>query len=190
MRRPLILPTALWALLAVACSAGQVPELATTAAQQPSTTIAAGVTTAGPAESTTATTEPLFVPELLRALEIRSLTIEDGEITYVLTVAVADTAAERRQDLMNVADLGDLDGMLFVWDEPTTGTFWMEDTPLPLDIAFFDGDGAWVDNLTMPLCTTEDCPNYSAQAPYRYAIEVLESGFAALTPDANLNLEP
>jgi uncharacterized membrane protein (UPF0127 family) len=135
-------------------------------------------------------TEPPIVPELLQGLGTQALTIEDGEITYVLTVAVADTTTERRDGLMNVVDLGDLDGMLFVWDETTTATFWMEDTPLPLDIAFFAGDGAWVDNFTMPLCTTEDCPNYSAQGPYRYAIEVLETGFAALTPAARLNLNP
>ena len=130
------------------------------------------------------------MPELLEGFGTQALTIEDGEITYVLTVAVADSVAERRQGLMNVADLGDLDGMLFVWDEPTTGTFWMKDTPLPLDIAFFDGDGAWVDNFAMTPCTTEDCPNYSAQGPYRYAIEVPETGFAALTADATLNLNP
>ena len=189
MRRSVTLLAAAWALFAGACSAGQIPELDTTVAEEQSSTSLAGGTTTSPA-STTTTTEPLVVPELLQGLTTQALTIEDGEITYVLTVAVADSVAERRQGLMNVPDLGDLDGMLFVWEEPTTGTFWMEDTPLPLDIAFFDAAGAWVDNFSMALCTTEDCPNYSAQGPYLYAIEIPETGFAALTPNAKLNLNP
>ena len=90
---------------------------------------------------------------------------------------------------MNVADLEDLDGMLFVFDSPTTTGFWMENVILPLDIAFFDGDLVLVDSFTMPLCTT-DCPTFPPAGPFQYAVETLESEFAGISPGAKLILNP
>ena len=89
---------------------------------------------------------------------------------------------------MGVVDLGDLDGMLFIWPAPTTSTFWMKDTLIPLDIAFFTSEGTWVNNFTMQPCIDTDCPNYSAEGTYTYAVEVPDAGFAALTPSAMLNV--
>lgn len=170
--------------LLAACS-GQVPKLTatpdTTAAVQPSLTTTTVVTT----------TEALVIPPELAGFDVRPLSIQDGELTYLLTVAVADSAAERAQGLMGLADLGDLDGMLFVWPDLTSSTFWMKDTLLPLDIAFFAPDGSWVDNFTMAPCAAGDeCENYSAASPYIYAIEVPDAGFATLTPAAQLVLDP
>lgn len=87
------------------------------------------------------------------------------------TVAVADDAERRAQGLMNVTDLGDLDGMLFVFDDEGLYSFWMKDTLLPLDIAFFDAGGAFVDVLQMAPCTTEECPTYTPADPFTYALE-------------------
>jgi hypothetical protein len=89
----------------------------------------------------------------------------------VLVVAVADTAPARHQGLMGVADLGELDGMLFAWEFDTPAAFWMKDTLIPLDIAFFRVDGGFVDRLRMEPCSEDPCPLYSAAYPYRYAIE-------------------
>ena len=187
MRRLFTLSVAGLALAVGGCAAGQLPDL-----ESVSTTTLAGL--ASQTETTladeTTTTEPLTVPESLAQFATMPLTIEDGEITYVLTVAVALNALERRQGLMGVADLGDLDGMIFMWEEPTTGTFWMKGTSIPLDIAFFAEDGTLVDNFTMSPCTEDPCDNYPARGPYTYAIEVPEPGFAALTPAAMLNLGP
>ncbi|MEK7251659.1 MAG: DUF192 domain-containing protein [Actinomycetota bacterium] len=87
------------------------------------------------------------------------------------TVAVADTPALRAQGLMGVTDLGELDGMLFVFESNVSNGFWMKDTPIPLDIAFFDVDGVLVDLLTMTPCESDPCPTYSPAGEYRYAIE-------------------
>lgn len=87
------------------------------------------------------------------------------------TVAVADTPELRAQGLMGVTDLGDLDGMLFVFDEDAASGFWMRDTIIPLDIAFFTVDGVLVDLLHMEPCTTTACPIYQPRGEYRYAIE-------------------
>lgn len=170
-------------LTLTACAAGQVPPLPESTTRAP----ISQTTTAAPTTAPPGTTEPPIVPEPLEGFEIRSVTIEDGDLIYSLTVAVADESAERNQGLMGIADLGDLDGMLFVWPAPTTSTFWMKDTLIPLDIAFFNSDGGWVNNFTMQPCLDEDCQNYSAGGTYLYAIEVPDAGFAALTPAALLN---
>lgn len=181
MRRLTI--TLLFCIATAACSAGQVPDLPEATVRVPSSSPATSTTL-----SITTTTEPLFIPEALSDFATRSLTIEDGEFIYSLTVAVADTDQKRSQGLMGITDLGDLDGMLFIWPESTTSTFWMKDTLIPLDIAFFAADGALVDNFTMVPCPDDDCPDYSATAVYKYAIEVPESGFSDLTASARLDL--
>jgi uncharacterized membrane protein (UPF0127 family) len=89
-----------------------------------------------------------------------------------LAVAVADEPGERAQGLMGISDLGDLAGMLFVYDADTQTSFWMKDTIIPLDIAFFAGDGSFVDLLTMEPCATDSCPFYNAAGPFRWALEV------------------
>ena len=175
----------LLSLVATGCAAGQVPELAAATTTTTSSSSVPLTTTLPPT-----TTEAPVVPAELEGFEVRPLAIQDGELTYLLSVAVADTAAKRAQGLMGVVDLGDLDGMLFEFPDLTSGTFWMKDTLIPLDIAFFAPNGSWVDNFTMQPCTEEDCPNYSAAGQYQYAVEVPDAGFAALTPAARLDLDP
>lgn len=182
--KPFGVVSVLIAVSVTGCAAGQVPELATTTTTT-TTTMSTPVTTTLPA----VTTEPPVVPPELEGWEVRPVAIEDGELTYLLSVAVADTAQKRAQGLMGVVDLGDLDGMLFVYSDLTSGTFWMKDTLIPLDIAFFAPDGSWVNNFTMLPCTDEECPNYSAEGQYQYAIEVPDAGFATLTPGARLRLD-
>lgn len=56
-------------------------------------------------------------------------------------VKEAKTESERKQGLKNVQDLAPDEGMLFYFDPPEENcTFWMQDTPLPLDIIFIDED--------------------------------------------------
>lgn len=89
-----------------------------------------------------------------------------------LVVAVADEPSERARGLMEVTDLGELNGMLFSWggSEVTTG-FYMKNTLIPLTIAFYAHDGSYVDSFEMEPCRSEDCPTYRAGGPFSYAIE-------------------
>jgi len=103
-----------------------------------------------------------------------------------MAVAVADTPDLRRQGLMFVEDLGDLDGMLFDFGGESRGAFWMKNTLIPLDIAFFDGDGELVAALTMVPCEADPCPTYDPEVPYSYAIEVPAGVFGGLPDDARL----
>ncbi len=105
----------------------------------------------------------------LGAVEVITVTIDDLETT----VAVASTTETRSRGLRGVKDLGDLDGMIFVWGgETVTSTFTMADTRIDLDISFFDADGRFVDGFTMTPCETSSCPPYAAAGPFAYAVEV------------------
>jgi len=53
---------------------------------------------------------------------------------------IADDDFERTKGLMGRSELGDDEGMLFVYGEPRPVTMWMKDTSIPLDIVFISED--------------------------------------------------
>ena len=88
---------------------------------------------------------------------------------------VAATGEDRARGLMEVTDLPDGAGMLFLFDQDRTGGFWMWNTVLPLDIAFAGADGVVHTIETMTPCEEErstECPVTSPAEPYRAALEV------------------
>jgi uncharacterized membrane protein (UPF0127 family) len=95
-----------------------------------------------------------------------------------VTVEEADTPAERAHGLMGRTSLGTDEGMVFVFDGPTDGSFWMKDTLIPLSIAFWDEDGRIVGIRDMEPCTADPCPTYGSPEPYVGALEVDQGFFA------------
>ena len=87
---------------------------------------------------------------------------------------------------MGITDIAPLDGMLFVFESDTSGGFWMKDTLIPLDIAWFTADGELVRVLTMVPCESDPCPSYSPGGAYRYAVEVPGDAFASLSSSATI----
>jgi uncharacterized membrane protein (UPF0127 family) len=91
---------------------------------------------------------------------------------------LADDPVLRSRGLMQVTDpdLGGADGMLFSYSEDSSVPFWMRGTPLALSIAWYAGDGAFVDSTDMEPCPDDvadaACPRYGPASPYRRAIEV------------------
>jgi uncharacterized protein len=85
--------------------------------------------------------------------------------------------------------LGDRDyvppdsGMLFVYQAPSTESYWMFHTLIPLSIAWIDRDGSIVDIQDMALLNDPyDMQEagrhvYTPSAPYWYALEVNEGWF-------------
>ena len=65
--------------------------------------------------------------------------LPSGNLTF--QCELADTYEERQVGLMNRETLDEDVGMLFVFDSPTTVSFWMKDTLIPLDIIFINATG-------------------------------------------------
>ncbi|MFB9980150.1 DUF192 domain-containing protein [Mesorhizobium kowhaii] len=57
------------------------------------------------------------------------------------SIEVANTAAEREAGLMYRQDMADDHGMLFVFEIQQQVSFWMQNTPMPLDLIFVGQDG-------------------------------------------------
>lgn len=121
-------------------------------------------------------------PDGAAAMDFREVSYRISTTAALRCALLAESALERATGLMNRTDLAGHDGMLFVFEEDTTGGFWMKDTPLPLSIAWFDSEGRFVSSADMEPCLGRgsDCPNYSAARAYRYALEVPQGGLAPL----------
>ena len=108
----------------------------------------------------------------------------DGQVVS-WCLLLADTPELRQRGLMTVTDpeLGGHDGMLFRFDEPATGGFWMRNTPQPLSIAYIGADGGLVSTADMAPCgDSADCPTYPPSGPYLLTVEVpaAKGGVSAL----------
>jgi len=100
-----------------------------------------------------------------------------GEVS--LHVEIASTGQARAIGLMNRPHLEPDAGMVFLFDEPRSGPFWMKDTLIPLSIAFWDGRGRIVAMLDMEPCREDPCRYYPPGATYRGAVEVNQGWFEA-----------
>jgi len=101
--------------------------------------------------------------------------------TALRCALLAESAAQQNLGLMNRTDLGGYDGMLFKFASDSTAQFYMKDTPLPLSIAFFDGNGQFISNADMAPCIhMPTCPTFAAARPYRWALEVPQGGLPRL----------
>lgn len=74
------------------------------------------------------------------------MTIESGDAKHVFKVDVASTSEQQKQGLMFRTGIPADGGMLFAPYPPEGGgpkeaSFWMKDTPSPLDIIFIRADG-------------------------------------------------
>lgn len=106
---------------------------------------------------------------------LRPLTIDasNGEMVK-LRVEIADTDAERQRGLMERTALGENRGMLFVFENETTLSFWMKNTLIPLSVAYMDSEGRIIDIQDMePLDET----SHPSAEPAQYALEVNQGFF-------------
>jgi hypothetical protein len=100
--------------------------------------------------------------------------LKDGT---VINVEVAASKHDRERGLMYRDDLGDDEGMLFVFDSEGNYPFWMKNVNFPIDIVWINSDMRVVDTQTAMPCT-KHCIDYVSEYPARYVLEV-PVGFAA-----------
>lgn len=92
-----------------------------------------------------------------------------------LQVQVARTEAAREQGLMHRQTLAPWDGMLFVFQEPQPVAFWMKDTVMPLEVAYFDEAGTLQE--IRPLTPGDLTPVRSHRTDILYALELPSGDF-------------
>ena len=117
-------------------------------------------------------------PSTVPALKFETKKIKLGGKT--LTVEIADSPEKRERGLMFRTKLADGDGMLFVFDDERTLSFWMMNTLIPLAIGYFDKNKKLIDVQEMvPAVAGERFPaTYPSKGPAMYALETPKGWFA------------
>lgn len=146
---------------AAACGGGE--------SSSPTTTVSSPATTTDTAPATTSTESEESGPTVL-------IETSAGD-EVVVPVEVADTPDEREVGLMNRPSLPEDAGMIFLFEDDTSGGFWMKNTLIPLSIAFADADGTIVSILDMDPCEADPCEIYDPGVSYRSALEVNQGAF-------------
>ena len=124
-------------------------------------------------------------------------TPEDGRVRATLdgarlTLEVADDPEERAVGLMRRESVPPGTGMVFLYDEPTTGRFYMYDVPIPLR-AVFVRDGEVLLSVLMPPCekglAPQECPTYGPDEPFDTVVETAPETLPDVQPGDRLVLE-
>ena len=105
--------------------------------------------------------------------EFRVIPLSAG--IHLIRAEVALEPSERERGLMFRKQLGDSQGMVFLFDQPAVQCMWMRNTLIPLSVAFIDEDGRIL-NVEEMAAQTED--NHCAAKPARYALEMNKNWFA------------
>jgi uncharacterized protein len=115
----------------------------------------------------------LLAASCLHQDRLPAITLDVGG--HAVRAEVADTPDTRAQGLMYRDSLGDDAGMLFVYPAPERASYWMENTRIPLSIAFVSEGGSIVRIRDMkPL----DRTSVPSGQPVLYALEMNQGWFA------------
>lgn len=109
---------------------------------------------------------------------------KDGELVFTtpkgaararIDIEIAERPEERMQGLMFREHMDEVQGMLFLFPSEEPLSFWMKDTPLPLDIVFLDANRTIVTirRNTVPFSEA----SVPSDRPAQYVVEV-NAGFA------------
>lgn len=101
---------------------------------------------------------------------ILSVADSAGDIKARFSVEIARTDEERSRGLMHRTDLPADRAMLFVFQQQGQRSFWMHNTPLPLDIVYVDAAGAII-SIAANTTPFSRAPIPSG-LPARYVLEV------------------
>jgi len=86
---------------------------------------------------------------------------------------LAQTILQQTKGLMNVKNLPENQGMLFVFLDESKKSFWMKNTYIPLDLIFISRDKKIVEiKENFEPCQQKKCPSYTSQKKAKYVLEV------------------
>ncbi|MBN3948893.1 MAG: DUF192 domain-containing protein [Nostoc sp.] len=95
-----------------------------------------------------------------------------------IQLEVAQTPEQQEMGLMYRPALPDNRGMLFGFPSAQPVSFWMKNTPMPLDMVFLHKGVVKYIQAAAPPCANDPCPTYGPNTPIDKVIE-LRSGRAA-----------
>ena len=104
---------------------------------------------------------------------------------HLIDAQVALSPEQRQIGLMFRRDMPQHEGMLFVFEQPSTQCFWMKNTLLPLSAAFVADDGTIVNLADMKPQTTD---SHCSTQPVRYVLEMNQGWFAKKSIKAGFKL--
>jgi uncharacterized protein len=106
----------------------------------------------------------------------------------VVRMQLAVRPNEMQRGLMERRNLGSDEGMIFVYERPQQMSFWMHNTPTPLDIGFFGHEGTLQE--VYPLHPFDETSVTSRGSDLQFALEVNQGWFRekAVKPGAKLDL--
>jgi uncharacterized membrane protein (UPF0127 family) len=108
----------------------------------------------------------------LETMDLYFLNAAGGQ--SILKAELARTDGQKAKGLMFRKEIGDGEGMLFVYERDQILSFWMKNTELPLSIAFISADGRVLETRDMEPQSL--LPVRSARSA-RYALEVPRGWF-------------
>lgn len=113
--------------------------------------------------------------------------IRVGDKTVRMQLAVRPGEMER--GLMERRDLGRDEGMIFVYERPQRLSFWMRNTPTPLDIGFFNASGMLEE--IYPMYPFDETPVRSRSTLLSLALEMNQGWFSqnGVKPGAQLDVQ-
>ena len=98
-----------------------------------------------------------------------------------LILDVADTEQKRSHGLMNRKDIKSNSGMLFIWNDRKTRTFWMKNTNFNLDLFFLNNQGEIIEIYKNAKAFDET--NIKSKNEVNFVVELKSGKYPFLTGD-------
>lgn len=122
----------------------------------------------------TPSVDPVIVEEAVVQEEVEKNTIWPTLCNgpQCIAIEIADTPDTRTQWLMFRTEMGEDNGMLFIFNKEEIYAFWMKNTLIPLDMVWIDSNNTIVDIQTAVPCEADPCPTYKPSWESLYVLEI------------------
>lgn len=110
----------------------------------------------------------------------KQIILTQGKIQKTINVEIAETEEQHARGLMFRNKLKSNEGMLFIFPNEETRSFWMKNTIINLSIGYFNQDKKLIDIQEMKAVTSvlqQDLPTYPSRLPAQFALEMPQGWF-------------